>query len=75
MAINSCADRVAAGMDVYDAKGDKVGTVDEVYDASDAGRSSSGGGYLRVPTGFLGLAGSITSPSARSATLRPTRST
>src|SRR5438045_578121 len=49
-------------MDVYDANGDKVGTVDEVYDAHGemagtgaATRSASGGGYLRVPTGFLGL--------------------
>ncbi|MBV9173461.1 MAG: YsnF/AvaK domain-containing protein [Chloroflexi bacterium] len=55
MASNTYADKLAAGMDVYDANGDKVGTIDEVYDASDAGRSPSGGGYLRVPTGFLGL--------------------
>ncbi len=50
------ADQLANDMDVYDANGDKVGTVDEVYDVSgNAGRSASGGGYLRVPTGFLGL--------------------
>jgi uncharacterized protein (TIGR02271 family) len=48
------ADQLTDGMDVYDANGDKVGTVDEVYDSTGAG-GASGGGYLRVPTGFLGL--------------------
>jgi uncharacterized protein (TIGR02271 family) len=44
------------GMDVYDANDEKIGTVDEVYDTAQAGAdSASGGGYLRVPTGFLGL--------------------
>jgi uncharacterized protein (TIGR02271 family) len=44
------------GMDVYDANDEKLGTVDEVYDTAQAGADSpSGGGYLRVPTGFLGL--------------------
>jgi uncharacterized protein (TIGR02271 family) len=48
-------DRLTDGMDVYDANGDKVGTVDEVYDTTGGSGSASGGGYLRVPTGFLGL--------------------
>jgi len=49
-------DRVTDGMDVYDVSGEKIGTVEDVYDTTQAkGRSSSGGGYLRVPTGFLGL--------------------
>jgi uncharacterized protein (TIGR02271 family) len=48
-------DRVADGMDVYDVNGEKIGSVDEVYDAAEGGGSGSGGGYLRVPTGFLGL--------------------
>ncbi len=50
------SDQVADGMDVYDTSGDKIGTVSEVYDAAQSGATSgSGGGYLRVPTGFLGL--------------------
>jgi uncharacterized protein (TIGR02271 family) len=51
------ADQVAEGMDVYDVNDEKIGTVSEVYDAtvSGGGPSRSGGGYLRVPTGFLGL--------------------
>jgi len=49
-------ERLSNGMDVYDSSGDKIGTVDDVYDSAQAGeKSSSGGGYLRVPTGFLGL--------------------
>ncbi|MBV9358728.1 MAG: PRC and DUF2382 domain-containing protein [Chloroflexi bacterium] len=49
-------EQVADGMDVYDTNGDKIGTVSEVFDAAQSGGSSgSGGGYLRVPTGFLGL--------------------
>ncbi len=49
-------DQIADGMDVYDSDGDKIGTVSEVYDAARTGSTSgSGGGYLRVPTGFLGL--------------------
>lgn len=47
--------QVNDGMDVYDANDDKIGTVHEVYDATAAEKSSSGGGYLRVPTGFLGM--------------------
>jgi len=39
--------QVSDGMEVFDANDDKVGTVDEVYDASGAEKSSSGGGYLR----------------------------
>jgi uncharacterized protein (TIGR02271 family) len=42
-------------MDVFDVNNDRVGTVHEVYDASAAEASASGGGYLRVPTGFLGM--------------------
>jgi uncharacterized protein (TIGR02271 family) len=49
------SNQVRDGMDVYDVNDDKVGTVHEVYDASGAEASKSGGGYLRVPTGFLGL--------------------
>lgn len=45
---------VADGMDVYDMANEKIGTVEDVYDAT-AGESASGGGYLRVPTGFLGM--------------------
>jgi len=50
-------DQLIDGMDVYDANGDKIGTVSEVYDTTQSGgrTSGSGGGYLRVPTGFLGL--------------------
>jgi uncharacterized protein (TIGR02271 family) len=48
-------DQLIDGMDVYDVNGDKIGSVDDVYDASAGEKSSSGGGYLRVPTGFLGL--------------------
>jgi uncharacterized protein (TIGR02271 family) len=47
--------QVEEGMDVYDAKKDKIGTVAEVLDAAASSTSRSGGGYLRVPTGFLGL--------------------
>jgi uncharacterized protein (TIGR02271 family) len=47
--------QVSDGMDVFDVNEDKVGTVHEVYDASGVEKSTSGGGYLRVPTGFLGL--------------------
>ena len=42
-------------MDVYDVNDDKIGTVQEIYDAAATKTSASGGGYLRVPTGFLGL--------------------
>jgi len=51
------ADQVIDGMDVFDVNGEKIGTISEVYDASSTGSrtSTSGGGYLRVPTGFLGL--------------------
>ncbi len=43
-------------MTVFDVNDEEVGTVDEVFDvATDANRSASGGGYLRVATGFLGL--------------------
>ncbi|MGI9146512.1 MAG: YsnF/AvaK domain-containing protein [Chloroflexota bacterium] len=47
--------QVTDGMEVVDANEEKVGTVHEVYDAPAAEKSSSGGGYLRVPTGFLGM--------------------
>jgi len=49
------ADQVIEGMDVYDANDDKIGSVSEVYDTTSGRTSASGGGYLRVPTGFLGL--------------------
>ena len=55
-------ERLAHGMDVYDSNDDKIGSVEDVYDAppntsrtSTSTTSTSGGGYLRVPTGFLGL--------------------
>ncbi|MBV9577898.1 MAG: YsnF/AvaK domain-containing protein [Chloroflexi bacterium] len=50
-------DQLIDGMDVYDVHGDKIGSVSEIYDADQTGgrTSGSGGGYLRVPTGFLGL--------------------
>lgn len=49
-------DELREGMDVYDVSNEKVGTVEEIFDAADRGASAaSGGGYLRVPTGFLGL--------------------
>lgn len=51
----SFSSQVSDGMDVVDANDEKIGTVHEVYDASAAEKSSSGGGYLRVPTGFLGM--------------------
>jgi uncharacterized protein (TIGR02271 family) len=47
--------QVSDGMDVFDVNEEKIGTVHEVYDASGAEKSTSGGGYLHVPTGFLGL--------------------
>jgi uncharacterized protein (TIGR02271 family) len=43
------------GMDVYDTNNEKVGSIAEIYDAGTTGQSPSGGGYLRIPTGFLGL--------------------
>ena len=49
------AAQVSEGMDVYDVNDDKIGTVHEVYDAVTTESSASAGGYLRVPTGFLGL--------------------
>ncbi len=51
----SFSDLVTDGMDVYDADDQKVGTVADVFDATARDTSNSGGGYLRVPTGFLGL--------------------
>src|SRR5947209_19703642 len=42
------------GMDVFDVNADRIGNVSEVYDAI-AAPSASGGGYMRVHTGFLGL--------------------
>jgi uncharacterized protein (TIGR02271 family) len=42
-------------MDVYDVDNDKIGSIAEIYDAGSTGESPSGGGYLRIPTGFLGL--------------------
>jgi uncharacterized protein (TIGR02271 family) len=48
------SDQLDEGMDVFDANDEKIGTVDAILDAT-AGSSASGGGYLRVPTGFLGL--------------------
>ena len=49
------SDRLHQGMDVYDANDEKIGTVSEILDAAASGTSPSGGGYLRVPTGFLGM--------------------
>ncbi len=54
--IKNFSNQVSDGMDVMDADGEKIGTVAQVYDASASEKSSSsGGGYLRVPTGFLGM--------------------
>jgi uncharacterized protein (TIGR02271 family) len=47
--------QVYEGMDVFDAHNEKIGTVDAILDAAGSGASGSGGGYLRVPTGFLGM--------------------
>ena len=52
---NTLSSQVSDGMDVFDANDDKIGTVHAVYDTAGPEKSSSGGGYLRVPTGFLGL--------------------
>src|SRR3954452_1795518 len=57
------SNRLAHGMEVYDTNDDKIGSVDDIYDTStrtgDVARGTtsraSGGGYVRVPTGFLGL--------------------
>jgi len=49
------SNQVTDGMEVFDANQDKIGTVDEVYDVAESESSASGGGYLRVPTGFLGM--------------------
>jgi uncharacterized protein (TIGR02271 family) len=51
----SFSSEVAHGMDVYDMANEKIGSVDDVYDATAGESSTSGGGYLRVPTGFLGM--------------------
>jgi uncharacterized protein (TIGR02271 family) len=40
-------------MDVIDVNDEKIGSVEEIYDA--ATPESRTGGYFRVPTGFLGL--------------------
>jgi hypothetical protein len=39
----------------YDVNDQKIGSIAEIYDAGTTGRSHGGGGYLRIPTGFLGL--------------------
>jgi uncharacterized protein (TIGR02271 family) len=49
------SEQLYEGMDVFDANDEKVGTVDGILDAAAGDASASGGGYLRVPTGFLGL--------------------
>jgi uncharacterized protein (TIGR02271 family) len=51
----SFSSEVADGMDVYDMANEKIGSVDDVYDATAGESSTSGGGYMRVPTGFLGM--------------------
>ena len=45
--------QVRDGMDVIDVNDEKIGSVEEIYDAATPG--SQTGGYFRVPTGFLGL--------------------
>ena len=52
--VSKYANQVSDGMDVVDTNEEKIGTVQDVYDTSGEG-SSSGGGYLQIPTGFLGL--------------------
>jgi len=49
------SEQLYQGMDVYDANHQKIGTVDEILDAAADTASASGGGYVRVPTGFLGM--------------------
>ncbi len=49
------SEQLYQGMDVYDANDEKIGTVNEILDAAAGAASPSGGGYLRVPTGFLGM--------------------
>jgi len=51
---NIYGNQVRDGMDVYDLNDDKLGTVEAVYDSTSKD-ARSGGGYLQVPTGFLGL--------------------
>jgi len=52
---NQYGSQVDEGMDVFDINDEKIGSVAEVLDATGSQTSASGGGYLRVPTGFLGL--------------------
>jgi hypothetical protein len=59
--------QVSDGMDVFDVNEERIGTVHEVYDASGAEKSTSGGGYLHYPPAFWGWAPSTIFPSARSA--------
>src|SRR5215216_4064680 len=49
------SEQLYQGMDVYDANNEKIGTLNEILDSAVGAASSSGGGYLRVPTGFLGM--------------------
>jgi len=53
--MSSFSNQLSDGMDVFDMNDEKIGTVDDVYDVSGGHNSTAGGGYLRVPTGFLGM--------------------
>ena len=62
--------RITEGMDVYDPDGDKVGTVDEVYQPAAVGSTAAaaarpvGLAYLKVDTGFLGLGKDLFIPAS-----------
>jgi hypothetical protein len=63
---------LAEGMDVYDLKGDKVGTVGKIYrpaattaaPGSFAAPPSGADQYLKVDTGFLGLGKDLYIPTS-----------
>ena len=67
---------LAEGMDVYDVKGDKIGTVGRVYRPAGvtaasgtapgtyAEPSRGGEGYFKVDTGFLGLGKDLFFPAS-----------
>ena len=68
---------LAEGMDVYDSKGDKVGTIGRIYHPAGVAAStgtapgtyaapsaSSAEGYFKVDTGFLGLGKDLFIPAS-----------
>jgi hypothetical protein len=67
--------RINKDMDVYDRKGDKVGSVGEVYSVTGATASTSSTGsvgsttsapdwYLKIDTGFMGLGKNLYIPTS-----------